>query len=642
VAAPVAPPAQRSPTDGASSERANAPRLRTTRMRRGGGLPGVAHLVILEVAVAAVALAAITGNLPVLAIVSTTALVLVLTVFGRADGRWLYEWALARWSLHQRRSASTRLTSALSASQPASVALAGLAPRLIIRSVSDRGRTIGVGQDRDGWFAAVSLGVWDDAWGQRDARLELERLVRLLDETVMAVSSLQVLTYQTVAPSGFVDESAAARSYRELLASEGCPVEEMVWLAVRLSPADAAEAAATRGGGIDGVDRAMAATVGRIEKILASAGIPYQTLDADGLREAIRFCTGLESSFPSQGSGTQPKERWSAWSAAGLTHVCFTVTGWPAEPGRELVRQLSQVPAFAVAMAMILRPYGERAGLLGIVRVAAPHDRLRGATRQLNRTAGRLGLRLRRLDGEQGPGVYATTPTGGGGATTMTAANWRAAPKEALGRLFAAGGPTGVVVGRDHPGAVAPVRLLRPQPTRVVLVGGYWAARLVVLRCLAAGAFVEVITAAPVRWSGLADNAGVGSRLRLLQTGELAPPLVPLGSLRPVLQVNDSGRPMEGADLGAWHTSMTVITSLTTHTAAGLTDANVVLLQRLSPQEADACVAALRLPPDMSAKLQHLHDDMVVAVTGAEVHYLWFATTSVEHELLGPARRDNA
>jgi hypothetical protein len=67
-----------------------------------------------------------------------------------------------------------------------------------------------------------------------------------------------------------------------------------------------------------------------------------------------------------------------------------------------------------VTVATVLRPHGERAGLLGVVRVVAPSDRLRATTRQLSTNAGQLGLRLRRLDGDQATGVYATAPTGGG------------------------------------------------------------------------------------------------------------------------------------------------------------------------------------------------------------------------------------
>jgi hypothetical protein len=109
-----------------------------------------------------------------------------------------------------------------------------------------------------------------------------------------------------------------------------------------------------------------------------------------------------------------------------------------------------------------------------------------------------------------------------------------------------------------------------------------------------------------------------------------------------VVQVNDAGRSMERPDLGGWHTSMTIVTTLTSNTASALADANVVLLQRLTPQEADACVAALRLPPDASMRLQHIHDDMMVAVVAGDMHFLWFATSSVENDFLGPARRDSA
>jgi type VII secretion protein EccE len=392
-------------------------RLRTSRMRRSTGLPGTAQLVTLELAAGGVAVAALAAPVPVLAAVSLVALLLVLIVVGRADGRWIYEWVAARWRLRTRRGLATRARARLGAADPRTLALATLAPRLKIRAVTDRGRTIGVGQDDRGWFAGVALGTWSDASGQRAVRLELDRLVRLLDESVMAVSALQVVTYSTLAPTGFVDSgSAAARSYRELASPDGCPLEQAVWLAVRLTPADAVEAAATRGGGVEGVDRAVAATVGRVEKILTSNGVPYEVLDADGLRDAIAFSCGLEAvDATGQDGRIVVRERWANWSAGGLTHVAFSISNWPREPQPDLVNQLCALPAFAVGLAIVLRPHGERVGLLGIVRVAAPRDQLRAALRQLDANARRLGLRLRRLDGEQGPGVLATAPTGAGG-----------------------------------------------------------------------------------------------------------------------------------------------------------------------------------------------------------------------------------
>lgn len=223
----------------------------------------------------------------------------------------------------------------------------------------------------------------------------------------------------------------------------------------------------------------------------------------------------------------------------------------------------------------------------------------------------------------------------------MTAATWRAAPKAALHRLSATAGPAGIILGRDHSGALAPVRLLRPEPTRVALVGGSWAARLLVFRCLAVGAVVEVTTVSLARWTALGESAGASGRLTAIRPGDPHEPLSSRGSEQPVVHINDVGlgNPMDRPAVGAWHTWVTVLPVLTSHSAPVVADANVVLMQRLGPEEADICVSALRLQPDTAAKLQQLHDDMVVVVVAGEPRYLFFAVTSVENEILGPARR---
>jgi len=371
-------------------------------------MPGVVQLICLELAAGAVAAAAFTPVQPVLAVTSAAALALLVAVFGRADGRWLYEGVLARWQLRRRRVLARRAAGA----EASTVALATLAPRLRIRSVPDRSRSIGVGQDEGGWFAGVALGQSTDLAGHGIVRLELDQLVRILDEATVPISALQLVTYQALAPTALVEQgSAAARSYRELADKPGCPMEQATWIAVRLNPADALEAAATRGGGVEGVDRAIAAAIGRIEKALTSAGVPHAVLDADDLRDALTFSCGLDVA----GEDDAPaRERWVAWQAGGLVHVSFTVTDWPTEPGRDLLRELAFGPAAGCGLAVAIRPYGERVALLGLVRVVAPAQRLRVALRQLESTARRLGVRLRRLDGEQARAVYATAPTGGG------------------------------------------------------------------------------------------------------------------------------------------------------------------------------------------------------------------------------------
>ena len=223
----------------------------------------------------------------------------------------------------------------------------------------------------------------------------------------------------------------------------------------------------------------------------------------------------------------------------------------------------------------------------------------------------------------------------------MTAATWRATPKAALRRLAATAGPAGVVIGRQHSGALSPVRLLRPQPTRAVIVGGYWAARLVVFRCLGIGALVEVTTASPARWAGLAESAGAAARFRVVPAGQYVEPWVTPSATLPLIQVNDAGgRGAEKPTLGPWHTSMTILPAVTAHTAPVLSDADVVLLQRLSAPEADVAVTALRLPTDALTKLTQIHDDMMVTIVVGEPRYIFIVTTPMENDLFGPPRRE--
>jgi hypothetical protein len=224
----------------------------------------------------------------------------------------------------------------------------------------------------------------------------------------------------------------------------------------------------------------------------------------------------------------------------------------------------------------------------------------------------------------------------------MTAVMWRATPKNALRRLAVSAGPVGVVLGREHSGGLAAIRLLRPEPTRAVLVAGYWAAHVIAFRCLGAGAVVDITTTHPQRWMGLAQAAGQEAALRIVPAGQYAEPLPALGSTRPVLFIADvgPGRPAEQMALAPWQASLSVLPTLTSHSAPGLADADLVLLQRLLPAEADACVTALRMPADALEKLQQLHDEMIVSVIGGEPKYIFVATTAVEYEVFGPARRD--
>ncbi len=226
---------------------------------------------------------------------------------------------------------------------------------------------------------------------------------------------------------------------------------------------------------------------------------------------------------------------------------------------------------------------------------------------------------------------------------TGKAATWHTAPAASLGRLAASAGPAGLIVGRNRTGAFVPVRLLRAEPTRVALIGGLWAARLLVFRCLGLGALVNVMTGNPSRWFGFDQMAGTPGRVHLntFGPGSLGANS-PAGSLQPIIHVYDIGptTPAERPRLGPWQTHLTVLPRLQPNAAPIVTEANIVLLQRLTAQEATLCESILHQPEQTTTLLQRMHDDMVAIIAPGAEGYVWFAPTAVEYELFGPPFRD--
>lgn len=222
----------------------------------------------------------------------------------------------------------------------------------------------------------------------------------------------------------------------------------------------------------------------------------------------------------------------------------------------------------------------------------------------------------------------------------MSSLIWHATAPRALRRLNATAGPAGVVLGREHGGDLAPLRLFRAEPTRLVVVGGPWLAQLIVFRCVAVGAQVLVSTATPARWRDFAADAKVTSAVRVV--GDSTPGPADHG-LGPVLHLNDigAGSPDRGP-LAAWQCQVTVLPALTANAADGLAEANAVVLQRLSTDEARVAAAVLHLTPPAETRLHQMHDDLIALVIGGVPRFLWLAATPTEEDLLGSPRRHEA
>src|SRR2546423_4000371 len=109
--------------------------------------------------------------------------------------------------------------------------------------------------------------------------------------------------------------------------------------------------------------------------------------------------------------------------------------------------------------------------------------------------------------------------------------------------------PAGVVLGRNRRGRPVTARLIRPEPTRVLLIGGVRVAELVTLRALALGVHVLVQTGRPYAWEPFPRAVSLPSdAIALVPPGQPAG-LPPAGPLAPPLGVGHGG-PGHGGTAG--------------------------------------------------------------------------------------------
>jgi type VII secretion protein EccE len=381
------------------------PPERNARLRPAAGGPGefgTAQLVAIEVSAVAIAAAGWSGSPVAIGVGAALAAGSLAVGLSRSGGRWAYQSLGLRSAMRRRRKAG-----------PAALP----APAFQVYGYDDRGTDLGVGQDRDGWFIAVAVGGADDLLGARRPALRLDRLLRLLDEGTARPSALQLVSLRTLAPAaGPAPNSPAASSYRELLAlttgRQTGPAAHLTWVAARLDAADAIEAAADRGGGVDGVHRALAAMAGRLGKALNTAGVPYQILDPAALAGAVRAACGLDG-LPADAPVTA-RERWQGWLAAGRQHVAFEVQQWPSPFDPAAVHALMTMPVEQFVVSVVAARRGADVGLRTVVRVMAAPERLAAAVGTVREYAKTLGVRLRPMHGQHQLAVYASAPTGGG------------------------------------------------------------------------------------------------------------------------------------------------------------------------------------------------------------------------------------
>jgi type VII secretion protein EccE len=391
--------------------------LRLTAPRGRGRLLGLrtGQLVALEIAALAV-LATLRGPLPLTAATGAAALIIALSTLGRSHGRWWYEAYLAGRRLRRRRAARR----ADRHPDPRMAALRELAPALRIAETDERGTSLGIAQDAAGWFAALEVAPGGGVLMRARPAVPLGQLAALLDEHAAPLSALQVVVHTVPAPvASLAADAPAVVSYRQLTGAteDGLlPADEITWIAVRLEAPDAAEAAPSRGGGVAGVHRALAAALGRVGQILTSAGIPYRPLDAEGLVAALaRSCAIGERGLTVASGEPRTEEVRHSWRADGTAHVSFWVESWPTmTAANPVLGRLARVSADTVTLSTVLTAAPSGVRVQGLVRVSGDPSAVEHAADAVTRLAHDLKFALRRQNGQQAPAAYASAPTGGG------------------------------------------------------------------------------------------------------------------------------------------------------------------------------------------------------------------------------------
>jgi type VII secretion protein EccE len=345
----------------------------------------VGQLVAIEVAAVAV-LAALDQPVWLLGAVGVAVLLLLVAVFARRGRRWWFEDLVLR-----RRFRDRRRSAATAAAGGGEVVLRPIEPSLSVIEVVDRSTRFGLGQDDGGWFVAFAVGpATSDHPDWIDART-VDRVARVLAESTAPVSALQLVSHTFAT----YDARRAVTAGRRL------------WIAARLRANDASAEAAGRGGGIEGVHRTLAATVGRLGKALQAAGLRHQVLDSDSLRAVIAAVAGVDASYGA------PAEAWTDWRSGPVSHVCHRLGLPPNASVGLLADALTRTGALSHTIALLLDRDRDRSAAAGqsLLRVGSTADRAAETQRQVSEVVRAGGASLRRLDGEHALGVYAVAPT---------------------------------------------------------------------------------------------------------------------------------------------------------------------------------------------------------------------------------------
>lgn len=600
--------------DGSAMARTPAPTWWTTarRTRPPWGVRA-GQLAAAQLAVALVVAASGRGT-PATVAAALIAVLLLSIAWLRLRGRWLFEWlGTAAGYLTRRR--------VLPADATPAALLSVVAPDATVHPVELAGDPAVVVADPQGHTALLELA--DPAGLLADGDRHLPNPATLLPAAGPDTPPLRVhlLLVGVPAPATGAGGSLAATSYRQLTEGRVAGYQRAV-LAVRALRVD--------GWSDEDLQRCLAGAVRKVVRRLAPV-----TARPLGTEAALRVLGELAH----HDAAETGREGWSTLRLGGLVQSTHRLGRWPAPPtdeARHLVSRLLTLPATAITVSYCAGPRGGDPTSVPVeltVRLAAtsPGD-LTLAEQALRRLVAGLRGAVRRLDGDQLPGLTATLPLARLGPGPVTSA----VPLDAVELSL---GAAGLVIGVNRHGSPVALRVFRPEATRIVLVGGIRIAQLVALRALALGARVVVQTGRPRLWERFVRGVGVpGGTITMLPPGR-PPGGAPASPLRPLLLVVDAGpAPADDAPGPGWQTTLVLRDELTPTDGGLLTRADLAVLQPLDRAEAAVAGTALGLG-GTADWLTRIRPDMVAVVNRRALRWAQVAPTSVETQLVGPPTR---
>ena len=387
------------------------PTLRQGRRRVFGF--GVGQLVTCQLAVGA-ALLSYMVFAPAVVLTAPLALVVLVLTLVRRRRRYLYEWLGVRMAYRRRRRSARRYR----AEDPRIELVREISPTLAVQEVTNRsGSQLGAVGDGQAWCALLEVDPAGGAGGIVEPgdgpQIPYGLLVDSLEMRDIRLASIQVLTHTVPVYAGGSDV-AFVRSYQGL-ANGSAPPRRTTWIVLRLDPALCPEEVALRGGGDSGARRALLTSASRLAVGLRAAGVPVRMLDAHDALAAVVTCTGANP-WQQRGQGLRTAEHWKTWTCDGVENATFWVRRWPKPPrssARDLFGRLTSASGVTSTVSLVFTGNdGGEVSFHGLIRVAgSAADHL---TTWMDKLASGVGADLERLDGQQGPGVIATLPLGGG------------------------------------------------------------------------------------------------------------------------------------------------------------------------------------------------------------------------------------